>query len=155
MNLFSVNLYAEHLLKAIGQGSSKKGTKHVEEFLKNLHIPSQIHDGAGLARTNLLTPKGVVSLLSHIKTCSRYHSIYESLPKYKQTGALESFPNISHAHLQAKTGSMSNIYNLAGYLTLGQKKHYAFAIFCNHYKGNLNDIKKEIALFLETLAGNQ
>lgn len=155
MNLFSVNLYAEHLLKAIGQGSSKQGTKHVEEFLKNLHIPSQIHDGAGLARTNLLTPKGVVTLLSHIKNCSRYHSIYASLPEYKKTGTLQSFPNIPHIRLQAKTGSMSNIYNLAGYLTLGPKKHYAFAIFCNYYKGNLSDIKKEIALFLEIFAENQ
>lgn len=151
MNRFSINLYAEHLLKAIGQGSSKQGTKRVEEFLKNLHIPSQIHDGAGLSRTNLLTPKGIVTLLSHIKNSDEYLSIYTSLPESNQTGLFQFFPKTSHTHLRAKTGSMSNIYNLAGYLSLSSKKQYAFSIFCNHYKGTSTDIKKEIALFLELL----
>lgn len=154
MNRFSINLYAEHLLKAMGQGSSKQGTILVEEFLKTLQIPSQIHDGAGFSRTNLLTPKGIVTLLSHIKRSCEYHSICTSLPKPKQDGTLQFFPKISHSCLQAKTGSMSNIYNLAGYLTISPEKQYAFAIFCNHYKGPISDIKKEMALFLETLVEN-
>jgi len=151
MNQFSINLYAEHLLKAIGQGNSKQGTICIENFLKNLHIPSQVHDGAGLSRTNLLTPKGMVTLLSHIKSSDAYLSIYTSLPEPSQTGTLRFFPKIPHAYLRAKTGSMSNIYNLAGYLTLGPKKQYAFSIFCNHYKGLPSDIKKEIAFFLDLL----
>ena len=151
MNQFSINLYAEHLLKAIGQGNSKEGTKCIESFLKDLHIPSQVHDGAGLSRTNLLTPKGMVALLSHIKSSDAYLPIYISLPELNQTGTLCFFPKISHAHLRAKSGSMSNIYNLAGYITLRDKKQYAFSIFCNHYKGPLREIKKEIALFLDLL----
>ncbi|MGL4539534.1 MAG: D-alanyl-D-alanine carboxypeptidase/D-alanyl-D-alanine endopeptidase [Candidatus Rhabdochlamydia sp.] len=148
MNRFSINLYAEHLLKAIGKGNSKQGTKCVEEFLKNLHIPSQIHDGSGLSRTNLLTPKGMVILLSHIKNSAIYLPVYASLPESNQTGMLQFFSKISG--IRAKTGSMSNIYNLAGYLTTS-KKQYAFSIFCNHYKGDVKNIKKEIALFLELL----
>ncbi|QZA58958.1 D-alanyl-D-alanine carboxypeptidase/D-alanyl-D-alanine endopeptidase [Candidatus Rhabdochlamydia porcellionis] len=151
MNQFSINLYAEHLLKAIGQGNSKQGTKRIEYFLKDLHIPSQVHDGAGLSRTNLLTPKGMVTLLSYIKISDVYLPIYISLPELSQTGTLRFFPKIPHAHLRAKSGSMSNIYNLAGYITLRDKKQYAFSIFCNHYKGPLKEIKKEIALFLDLL----
>lgn len=153
MNRFSINLYAEHLLKAIGQGSSKQGTILVEEFLKSLQIPSQIHDGGGLARTNLLTPRGLVTLLSYIKSSSKFQSICTSLPEPNQAGTLQFFPKVSDCRLQAKTGSMSNIYNLAGYLTISGKQ-YAFAIFCNHYKGPVSDIKKEMALFLEALAEN-
>lgn len=148
MNRFSINLYAEHLLKAIGRGNSKQGTKCVEEFLKNLHIPSQIYDGSGLSRTNLLTPKGMTTLLSHIKKSAIYLPVYTSLPEPNQTGTLQFFPKISG--MRAKTGSMSNIYNLAGYLTTS-KKQYAFSIFCNHYIGDVKNIKKEIALFLELL----
>lgn len=149
MNRFSINLYAEHLLKALGKGNSKQGTKCVEEFLKSLHIPSQIHDGSGLSRTNLLTPKGMVTLLSHIRNSAIYLPVYASLPESNQTGTLQFFSKISR--LQAKTGSMTNIYNLAGYLTLSSKKQYAFSIFCNYYKGDVKNMKKEIALFLELL----
>ena len=42
MNQFSINLYAEHLLKMIGSGSALKGAKVSEAFLKNLRDPYAI-----------------------------------------------------------------------------------------------------------------
>ncbi|NNM44219.1 MAG: D-alanyl-D-alanine carboxypeptidase/D-alanyl-D-alanine-endopeptidase [Chlamydiae bacterium] len=148
MNQFSVNIYAEHILKAIGNGKADEGSKKIEKFLENLGVPSQMHDGSGLSRTNLLTPKGFTTLLQEIRKNPLYQSVYDSFPEAGKPGTLQSFPLPSHAALRAKTGSMRNIYNLGGYLTLDSGKEYALCIFFNNYPGSAQEVRKQIPLFL-------
>lgn len=149
MNYESNNLYAEHLCKAIGEGSAEKGISKMERMLSNLNIPSKIRDGAGLARSNLITPKGFVKLLTLIHNDPLYESVYASFPEPGKKGTLQSFPNLFLASLKAKTGSMTGIYCLGGYFTLESGKEYVFSIFCNQYDGKNSELKKEIYRFLE------
>lgn len=151
MNKQSVNLYAEHLLKAMGNGTSADGAVKMGHFLKKRNIPSQVRDGSGLSRTNYITPKGFAILLREIRTSPLYQSLYASFPEIAE-GTLESFPEISKASLKAKTGSMSDVYNLGGYLTLDSGKEYAFCICCNHYLGPSSKIKAEMHRFLAYFA---
>ena len=151
MNKESNNLYAEHFCKAIGNGSSLDGIRKIEQFLKEQGIPAKIRDGAGLARSNLMTPKGFVALLSLIQSNPLYHSLYLSFPEPESPGTLKSFPRLSNASLKAKTGFMTGISCLGGYLTLPSGKEYAFSIFCNHYDGSNREVKNETYLFLERL----
>lgn len=152
MNQFSINLYAEHLLKMIGSGSALKGAKISETFLKDLGIPTQFKDGAGIARNNLITPKGFALLLCKIRKEPLYQSIYDSFPEPGKPGSLRFFSEIPETSLRAKTGSMSNTFNLGGYLLLSSGKEVAFSIFCNNYKGSLSEIKNEMQLFLSAFA---
>jgi len=154
MNEQSINLYAEHLIKAIGRGSAGEGLKKIEVFLKNKGIPSQIKDGSGLARTNLLTPQGCVALLSLIHSSAKYQPIYDSLPEPGKSGSLKNFPLLMNASIKAKSGSMGNIYNLGGYLILSPSKKYAFSIFFNNYQGPLKEVRQEIADLLDSLAAD-
>jgi len=149
MNLHSVNLYAEHLLKAIGGGKGRQGRLALQIYLKQLGIPAQVRDGSGLARTNLLTPRGFAALLQMIRKNPLLVSIYDSFPEPGKPGSLRSFPQISKAALRAKTGSMTNISNLGGYLTLPSGKEYAFALFCNNFEGPSSDLIPEMHRFLE------
>lgn len=135
MNRRSMNLYAEHLLKQLGEGGALQGRKKMEAFLASFGIKAQIKDGAGTARANLITPQGVVKLLVGMPTLENF------LPQIEKEGAL----------IKAKSGSMSNICNLAGYITLFSGKKYAFALFCNNYAAPLKEIREEISRFLDSL----
>lgn len=132
MELQSNNCYAEHLLKAMGKGSSLSGRQKITAFLKELGFLSDIRDGSGLARSNLLRPKDLTKLLA-------------TFPK------MEEYLPVKEKSLRAKTGSMSQVINLAGYLTLSNQKKLVFAIFCNNYPGARSEVQKEMAAFLEHL----
>ncbi|MBI5274407.1 MAG: D-alanyl-D-alanine carboxypeptidase/D-alanyl-D-alanine-endopeptidase [Chlamydiales bacterium] len=153
MNRYSINLYAEHLLKLIGDGSSSKGRKYIQDLLQTLQVPSQIKDGSGIARTNLLTPKGFVAILEQIKYSPSFELIYDSLPEPGE-GSLRLFAPLKQGKLKAKTGRMSNIYNLGGYLE-SNGKTYAFAIFCNHYLDKSSIIEEEMHRLLEDVLAQE
>ncbi len=152
MNQQSINLYAEHLLKTIGSGQAALGAQKVGSMLAQWGIPSQIKDGAGLARQNLITPKGLVLLLAKARSSPIYPTFYASLPEPSKKGTLQSMPAIPGATIRAKTGSMSNVFAIAGYLTLESGQEYGFAILCNNYQGSLKELKKEAFSFLQALA---
>jgi D-alanyl-D-alanine carboxypeptidase/D-alanyl-D-alanine-endopeptidase (penicillin-binding protein 4) len=154
MNLFSINLHAEHLLKTIGGGKGSQGTALLESFLKERGIAAQVKDGSGGARNNLLTPQGVVTLLADIHHSPACQTIKASLPEPGKEGSLKLFPPLTHGKICAKTGSMSNIQNLAGYLKLNSGKEYVFCFFCNQYKGTTKEIRKEYHLLLEQFCEN-
>lgn len=130
---------------------AQKGTAKITHFLKNLGISAEVRDGAGLARTNYLTPKGFVTLLSQIKKNPTYHTVYDSFPEVGKNGTVKDFPLIPKASIRAKSGSMTHIYNLGGYLTLESGKEYVFCVICNNYPGALKEIKQEIHRFLTHL----
>ncbi len=116
-NRYSINLYAEHLLKKMGNGSSASGIKTVNKFLKEKQIDSSgmyLADGSGLSRQNLITTEQLVSLLVLMKKSEFFPVFLESFPE-KKSG------------IRAKSGSMSGVKSYAGY-----SGDVAFAIIINH-----------------------
>ncbi|MEI6242881.1 MAG: D-alanyl-D-alanine carboxypeptidase/D-alanyl-D-alanine-endopeptidase, partial [Chlamydiota bacterium] len=118
MNLHSINLFAEHLFKAMGEGKSEIGRKRIETFLQSNQIEASIQDGSGLSSTNLWTPKDFVHLLCIIRKSPFFPTIYDSLSEMGKSGTLQKWTSIKNGVIKAKTGSMSHIYNLRGYLFL-------------------------------------
>ncbi len=147
----SDNLIANILLKALGaeyfskQGSFKLGIKALYQILSseiNLSTESsRLVDGSGSSRYNLLTSEQIVSLF--LKAYSNKY-FYNSLATSSLDGTIKEFlKNHPHLSLKAKTGSMSNIYNIAGYLN----NKIAFSIMINgHILKN-----KETAQLLESI----
>lgn len=96
---------------------------------------SLLYDGAGLSRHNLITPIQTVALLAYMdKSCYNLQFL-ESLPSAGSVGTLakrfsqEQFPGVV---VRAKTGSMSGISNLAGFIELPCGRRRIFAIFINN-----------------------
>lgn len=111
-NQKSMNLYAEHLLKKIGEvvsqeGSTAAGTQAVTQFWKSRGIDLegfQMVDGSGLSRKNLITAKQLVEILLWMKTSSFFSVFFDSLPSKKLL-----------VSIRGKSGSMSLVRGYAGY----------------------------------------
>ena len=120
-NQKSINLYAEHLLKKLGEaihneGSTDAGIKAITHFWRSQEVDLDgfyMSDGSGLSRKNLITTKQLVTMLLKIKDSPHFPMFLESLPQKK--------------NYRAKSGYMSHVRSMAGYTD-----HIAFAIIVNH-----------------------
>jgi D-alanyl-D-alanine carboxypeptidase/D-alanyl-D-alanine-endopeptidase (penicillin-binding protein 4) len=139
-NQKSINLYAEHLLKKMGElmykeGSTQAGIKAVAQFWRSKNVDLggfNMVDGSGLSRKNLITTKQLVSLLLQMKKSDHFSLFLGSLPE--QEGSIK-----------AKSGSMSSIKGYVGY-----SGDVAFAILVNNCI-DYAAMNKKIKLFLSHL----
>ncbi len=121
MQKTSINLYAEHLLKKMGEvelknGSTLSGTTCVKKFLQNLGMDlsgCRIADGSGLSRKNVITAHQLVDLLILMRKSEFFPEFFHSL-------------TVPRAGIHGKSGSMTLIRSYAGY-----SKDIAFAILIN------------------------
>lgn len=109
-NQKSINLFAEHLLKKMGEvayreGSTTAGIKAVTNFWNSQNMDLSgfnMADGSGLSRKNLITTTQLVEMLLRMKTSAFFPTFFESLPQYQTT-------------IRAKSGSMSLAKGYVGY----------------------------------------
>jgi serine-type D-Ala-D-Ala carboxypeptidase/endopeptidase (penicillin-binding protein 4) len=134
-NQRSHNLYAEHLLKSMGKGTTESGTKAVIQFWKDQGIDTaglNMADGSGLSRKNFITPQQLALMLVKMKQSPYFAQFYASLPEEK--------PGI-----RAKSGFMSSCRGLTGY-----KGDIAFAILINHGQDS-KEMKEKLGQILDQL----
>jgi len=132
----SDDFFAEMLLKALGArfgagGTTADGAAVVASYLATLHLHPTIVDGSGLSRGDHTSPLDVVTLLrdlspggvSSLETIGA--TLSQSLPIVSETGTLEYRMHATAAsgHCDAKTGTLSNVSDLAGWCN----QTYAFA----------------------------
>ncbi len=109
-------LYMRHLgVAAGGPDNYAAGLEAVRQHLTQLGIADEFYqtDGSGLGRSNLLTPNGLVALLSSmIKT-----EWVDYLPVGGESGGTLSDRFLgSNGRVKAKTGSMTGVNSLSGYV---------------------------------------
>lgn len=143
-NMFSVNLYAEHLLTHIGYirnnlGSTLSGTKALLSFYKSKGKDTKgifFADGSGLSRENLLTARFIVQILADSYGISDIQqAFYLSLPVSGVSGTLRSFCNgtVAEGKIHAKSGTMARVKSYAGYIQTSSGKTLAFAVMLNNF----------------------
>lgn len=145
----SNNIANDALVKAIAANASIKpatfsaGLKLIGDFLTDhvgINAASLIAaDGAGASRYNLITPEQMVKLLSYAAKHFRMGPEFmAALPIGGEDGTLGGrmgAPN-QRGQIRAKTGSLTGISALAGYLTGEDGNRYAFAIMVNGFVGS-------------------
>lgn len=142
-NKASQNLHAELLLRLIsklkgGDGSFEDGSAARRQFLLKAGLKSDefyLLDGSGLSRRDLITPESMVQLLSYASRQS-WGPLYEqSLPVAGVDGSLaERFVNTPASGLvHAKTGTLSHVNALSGYVETRSGRRLVFSIFCNNH----------------------
>jgi len=105
-------------------------------------------DGSGLSRYNLLTPASIISVLKKIYSTQPHEKIFAMLPESGNTGSLKtSFIGLT-GKIHAKTGSMSGVYNLSGYLVTDSGKTLAFSFMNNNFKVPPSLIRQEMEKIL-------
>ncbi|WP_109126709.1 D-alanyl-D-alanine carboxypeptidase/D-alanyl-D-alanine-endopeptidase [Dyella sp. C11] len=150
----SQNLYLQNLLLLSGvkaqadteqrEGSAgfvtseRWGIRAMHQLLEQIGITpaaSQIEEGTGLSRRNLATPNAMARLLVYLAGQPYGPALVEALPIAGIDGTLQwrmrNTPAENNVH--AKTGSMSFVHCLAGYVTASDGERLAFAIMLNNY----------------------
>ena len=143
-NKVSQNLHAELLLHLLGRaegddGSAAQGARVVRSFVTTEAgiAPDDflLHDGSGLATTDLVTPRALTTLLRYSTTQPWGPILRNSLPASGVDGTLSSrFPTL-RGRVQAKTGTLSEVDALSGFLTANSGRTVIFSILCNAYPG--------------------
>ncbi len=137
----SDNLYANCIFKKMG-GSWARGGESVENFLKELSIEGlRVVDGSGESRYNLVSPHQMVKFLKKMK---ENKELRRALPTPGAEGTLKFRMGKLKEAVRAKTGSMTGVSSLCGYLTTEEGEELAFAIFVNGYVKEGSEIKEAL-----------
>ena len=147
----SQNLHAELALRAVGRarrniGSFEAGLEELKAFLAEAGIDAEaynFHDGSGLARLNLVTPAAVVKLLRYMYGSQARENWISLLPVGGQDGTLSSRfgEGAAAGRVHAKTGSLSHVSALSGYVERPNGRWVAFSILVNNYNSRAGEVR--------------
>ena len=164
INLYSVNLYAEGVFKAVNlqlngnQNGTESNTEKLFEFWKSKKISletAKIEDGSGLSKDNAISPNLMTVLLAQMqKETNVFDSFYKSLPIAGVSGTLTNVGKgtILAGNLRAKTGSLSNAIAFSGYFKNIQGKMMCFSLVANGFRGNYGKIKPKLEKIMLLMA---
>jgi serine-type D-Ala-D-Ala carboxypeptidase/endopeptidase (penicillin-binding protein 4) len=153
INKISNNLYAENLFLTIAKEKSREGNSG-EAALATREILSKtglnlegfhMVDGSGLSRFNLIVPRETIQLLSIMAQGPHEEAFCNSLAVAGEEGTLKNRRKeksaIALTSVRAKTGTMTHVRNLSGYITTRNGKLLAFSFLCNNHNvsGNIID----------------
>ena len=156
----SINLYAEALMRLnVAPGAFPTNDAALDGLRKRLdswgisNASYQLVDGSGLSRRDAISADAVLSLLERMADPSAKSPFVTGLPISGVDGSLSTRMKGTPAenNVRAKTGTMSNIRTLAGYVTTRDGEHLAFVILINNFEGtsaNANDALDAIAISL-------
>jgi D-alanyl-D-alanine carboxypeptidase/D-alanyl-D-alanine-endopeptidase (penicillin-binding protein 4) len=142
-NKISHNFYAEQFLKTLGavyagEGSFPAGAGVVAEWLHSIGVaPNEFLsvDGSGLSRKNYISPLATITLLRWMYQQGHFPEYYESLPIAGVDGTIkrQMKHTAAQGNVHAKTGTMSHVRSLAGYVHDTNNHLYIFSIMANNY----------------------
>lgn len=141
----SDNLYADNLFKKMGQthfheqGSWKNGSQavryHLEKEAKLAISDLILVDGSGLSRYNLASPHHIVEYLSWI---------YKESPFAPEFLSSLLLVGTHRPLLRVKTGTMSGVSALAGFVQTKEGEMLAFSILINGFHEKCSKYKAEV-----------
>jgi serine-type D-Ala-D-Ala carboxypeptidase/endopeptidase (penicillin-binding protein 4) len=145
MNKVSDNLSAELILKTLGTtvpgapGSSQGGVFAANRFLSTLGIDTSrinITDGSGLSYHDLLTAEMICQLLEGMSRQADLFPLFrQSLPIAGVDGTLRNRMKRTPAegNLRAKTGTISGVSSLSGYVKTLDGETLAFSMTMQNF----------------------
>ena len=146
----SNNMHAEILTKSIGraksgEGSWDAGIAGIKADLPSLGVnPAALRlvDGSGLSRMDSVTAAELCDLLRAARGKPWFDTWYQALPIAGNPdrmvgGTLRNrMQNTAAANnLHGKTGSLTGVSSLSGYVTAANGEHFVFSMLSNNYLG--------------------
>ncbi|MBV8644739.1 MAG: D-alanyl-D-alanine carboxypeptidase/D-alanyl-D-alanine-endopeptidase [Candidatus Eremiobacteraeota bacterium] len=162
----SDNLVAELLLRQLGYadggapGTAAHGIAHEITWLKSLGIDTDaglsVDDGSGLSVYDRITPRDEVTILKHEWDGPNRDLVLDDLPIAGVRGSLRRafVGSAAEKHVFAKTGSVSHVSTLAGYLANAKHGAVIFAFQVDDWVGAASDLNDLRARFLSAVVEN-
>jgi serine-type D-Ala-D-Ala carboxypeptidase/endopeptidase (penicillin-binding protein 4) len=140
INQQSHNFYTEQVLRAAGRaatgiGSPGAGAHAVKQVLARAGVDTArvyIADGSGLSPYNLASARDFIALLDYAGNAPYAEAFVASLPvagesrRFRRMGGTPAQGN-----LRAKTGTITRVSSLSGYVTAANGERIAFSIIGN------------------------
>lgn len=117
---------------------------------KNMPQRPRWADGSGLSRFNLFTPDDFVWLLLKMKDefgMERLKTIFAT----GNTGTLRNYYKEEAGFIYAKTGSLSGVVALSGYLYTNQNKLLVFSFLVNNHNTSAATVRRAVEKFMKEL----
>ncbi len=151
----SNNMAAETVFKVAGgkyvnnTGSINSAVDMLKNYCKKNKINFEdirVVDGSGVSKNNLMTAEFMTDFLETQSKNEDFEKFSE-LMATPGTGTLENRMLYFGDNLKAKTGTLSDVSAIAGYITTRRGNNYAFAVMINDHKSSPAD-KKQLEEYL-------
>ena len=139
----SHNQIGEVLFKTIALAGTDTGTSRVARRLVADRLRQWgaapdgflVWDGSGLSRQDLVSPETLVRVLDAMRRGPHFQTYYDAFPVAGVDGTLRSRMRgtAAEANVRGKTGTLSNVRSLSGYVTTADGRMLLFSVLCNNY----------------------
>jgi D-alanyl-D-alanine carboxypeptidase/D-alanyl-D-alanine-endopeptidase (penicillin-binding protein 4) len=161
----SQNWIAETLLLTVGrelrgEGTARAGTIAIDSMMAAWGLDEaelNMADGSGLSRYNLVSPDLIADLLGSMQTSAHSDVWLASLPVGGEDGTLERRmrePPLLR-NVRAKTGSLSGVRALSGYLDTASGARIIFSTVVNNHARTAATVDRMVEAALARIAADR
>jgi serine-type D-Ala-D-Ala carboxypeptidase/endopeptidase (penicillin-binding protein 4) len=152
----SDNFFAEQSLLMVS--NEKLGIMNDEAIIDTLlktdlaNLPQKPRwvDGSGLSRYNLFTPQDMVFILDKMQREFGMDRLKTIFPTGGE-GTLGSYYKTEKGYIYAKTGTLSGVVSISGYLYTKKGKLLIFSVLVNNHTGSATSVRRSVEEFLKGL----
>ena len=105
-------------------------------------------DGSGLSRYNLFTPQDFVAILNKMKNDFGMDRIKFIFPTGGR-GTLNNYYVADSNFIYAKTGTLSGVVAISGFLYTKKNKQLIFSVLVNNHQASPTDVRRAVEKFLQ------
>jgi D-alanyl-D-alanine carboxypeptidase/D-alanyl-D-alanine-endopeptidase (penicillin-binding protein 4) len=157
MMQISDNMLSDHLLLSAGlemldtlsMGQTIKWAN--QNLFKDMPQKLVWVDGSGLSRYNRFTPASILHLLKKMNKEIPQAQLLSLMAVGGGNGTLSDLYLAKEQYVFGKTGSMTGVYNLSGYLLTEKGKKLAFSFLNNNFLGKASLAGKEVETILKMI----
>lgn len=158
----SQNWMTEQLVRTLGarlggEGSWEGGIRVIERFIVDEvgvdSLDVELRDGSGLSAYNLVTPRALVRTLAYMRDGPNGAPFRTAMAEPgEEASTLEERLTELEGRLFAKTGTISNVNSLSGYLVRDDGSEAVFSILTNGSGLPSSPVREAIDQMIRTLA---
>jgi D-alanyl-D-alanine carboxypeptidase/D-alanyl-D-alanine-endopeptidase (penicillin-binding protein 4) len=107
-------------------------------------------DGSGLSRYNLFTPRDFIAILQKMENEFGMERIKTIFPTGGE-GTISSYYKQDSGYIYAKTGTLSGVVALSGYLLTKDNRQLIFSVLVNNHQASSTDVRRAVEKFLQSV----
>jgi serine-type D-Ala-D-Ala carboxypeptidase/endopeptidase (penicillin-binding protein 4) len=122
-----------------------------KNFLKDLKDAPSWVDGSGLSRYNLFTPRTIVQMWEKIYQLRPRERLLPLLATGGVSGTIRNWYKADQPYIFGKTGSLSNVHCLSGYLVTRSGKTLIFSFMNNNFVESTSKVRTHMQDLLKMI----
>lgn len=162
----SQNQIGEMLFKGVALARADTGTARTARRLLSERLREWgaqpdgflVWDGSGLSRQDLVSPETLIRVLEAMRRSPHFQTYYDAFPVAGVDGTLRTRMRSTAAegNARGKTGTLSNVRSLSGYVTTADGRILLYSVLANNYlvpTAYISRVQDTIAVRLARLRG--